>query len=51
MKAEKKLYPNVDFYSATMFYALGIDPHTQVYGVGNRPVQIADGNPVMDLFA
>ena len=28
----------------------GIDPHTHVAGAGNRPVSIADGNPVMDIF-
>jgi hypothetical protein len=47
--AENPVRP--DDLAATMFYALGIDPHTHVYGSGNRPVQIADGNPVMDIFA
>jgi hypothetical protein len=47
--AENPVRP--DDLAATMFHALGIDPHTQVYGAGNRPVQIADGNPVMDVFA
>jgi len=47
--AENPVRP--DDLAATMFYALGIDPHTQVNGAGNRPVQIADGNPVMDIFA
>jgi hypothetical protein len=47
--AENPVRP--DDLAATMFYALGIDPHTHVYGAGNRPVQIADGNPVMDVFA
>ena len=46
--AENPVRP--DDLAATMFHALGIDPHTQVYGAGNRPVQIADGNPVMGLF-
>ena len=40
-----------DDLAATMFYMLGIDPHTQVYGAGNRPVQIADGNPIMGVLS
>jgi hypothetical protein len=47
--AENPVRP--DDLAATMFYALGIDPHTHVPGAGNRPVSIADGNPVMDIFA
>ena len=47
--AENPVRP--DDLAATMFYALGIDPKTTVHGVGNRPLQIADGNPVMDLFS
>ncbi len=35
IKAEKGLYPNVDFYSASMFYALGIpiDLYTPIFAV------------------
>ncbi|MEO7890130.1 MAG: citrate synthase [Vicinamibacterales bacterium] len=35
VRAEKKLNPNVDFYSATMFYALGIsiDLYTPIFAV------------------
>src|SRR6188474_3455842 len=35
VKSEKKLYPNVDFYSASMFYALGIpiDLYTPIFAV------------------
>jgi len=35
VKAEKKLNPNVDFYSATMFYSLGIpiDLYTPIFAV------------------
>jgi citrate synthase len=35
VKADKKLNPNVDFYSATMFYALGIpiDLYTPIFAV------------------
>jgi hypothetical protein len=40
-----------DDLAATMFYLLGIDPHTEVHGLGNRPVLIAEGKPVMDLLA
>ena len=39
-----------DDLAATMFYLLGIDPHTQVHGVGNRPVAISDGKPVLGLL-
>jgi hypothetical protein len=30
---------------------LGIDPHTEVYGAGNRPLQITSGNPVTGIYA
>jgi hypothetical protein len=40
-----------DDLAATMFYLLGIEPNTEVRGLGNRPVQISDGKPVMDLLA
>jgi citrate synthase len=35
IKTEKKLYPNVDFYSASMFYSLGIpiDLYTPIFAV------------------
>jgi hypothetical protein len=47
--AENPVRP--DDLAATMFHLLGIDPHTHVYGVGNRPVLIAEGNPVMGVLA
>lgn len=37
--------------AATMFRALGIDPATEVHDTLNRPLPIATGRPVMDLFA
>ena len=37
--------------SATMFRALGIDPATEVHDTLNRPLPIATGRAVMDLFA
>jgi len=40
-----------DDLAATMFYMLGIDPTTQVPALGNRPVAISDGKPVMGLMA
>jgi hypothetical protein len=40
-----------DDLAATIFYLLGIEPHTKVYGVGNRPVLISEGKPVMDVMA
>jgi citrate synthase len=35
VKSEKKLYPNVDFYSASMYYTLGIpiDLYTPIFAV------------------
>jgi Protein of unknown function (DUF1501) len=40
-----------DDLAATMFYLLGIDPHTEVKGLGDRPVPISEGQPVMDVIA
>jgi hypothetical protein len=40
-----------DDLAATMFYLLGIDPATQVKGNGDRPVNISDGKPVMEIIA
>ena len=37
--------------AATMFSALGVNPHTEVYDNLNRPIRIATGKPVADLFA
>src|SRR5438034_824167 len=39
-----------DDLAATIFYLLGIDPHTEVRAVGNRPVLISEGKPVMDVL-
>jgi citrate synthase len=35
VKSEKNLYPNVDFYSASMFYSMGIpiDLYTPIFAV------------------
>jgi hypothetical protein len=40
-----------DDLAATIFYLLGIDPHTEVRGVGDRPVLISEGNPVLGVLA
>jgi hypothetical protein len=40
-----------DDLAATMFHLLGIDPETEVAALGNRPVRIAEGKPVMGLMA
>lgn len=40
-----------DDLAATIYHLLGIDPHTVVYGTGNRPVLISDGSPVTGIFA
>ena len=47
--AENPVRP--DDLAATMFYLLGIDPHTEVRAVGNRPVLIANGKPVTGVIA
>ena len=40
-----------DDLAATMYYLLGIDPETEVYGLGNRPVPISSGKPVTGVIA
>lgn len=37
--------------AATIYYLLGIDPHTEVYAADQRPVLISEGNPVMGIMA
>ena len=37
--------------AATIYYLLGIDPHTEVYAVNKRPVLISEGKPVMAVMA
>jgi hypothetical protein len=40
-----------DDLAATIYYLLGIDPHTEVYDFANRPLAITSGNPVMGVMA
>jgi Protein of unknown function (DUF1501) len=40
-----------DDVAATMFWALGIDPATEVSDTLGRPLPIAAGEPVTRLFA
>lgn len=40
-----------DDLAATMFYLLGIDPHTEVYDRANRPLPIATGNIIHPIVA
>ena len=40
-----------DDLAATIYYALGIDPHTEIRTATNRPVLISDGKPVTGVFA
>ena len=47
--AENPVRP--DDLAATIYHILGIDPHTEVRTVGDRPVLIADGNPVTGIYA
>ncbi|MDB6155153.1 MAG: hypothetical protein JWL90_3606 [Chthoniobacteraceae bacterium] len=37
--------------AATIYYALGIDPQTEMRMATNRPVLISDGKPVTGIFA
>jgi hypothetical protein len=49
LPAENPVRP--DDLAATIYYLLGIDPRTEVMGVGDRPLLIADGKPVMGVIA
>ena len=49
LPAENPVRP--DDLAATIYYLLGIDPHTEVMGVGDRPLAIAAGKPVMGVVA
>jgi len=40
-----------DDLAATIYYLLGIDPHTEIYNAINRPVLISDGKPIMGVIA
>jgi hypothetical protein len=40
-----------DDLAATIYYLLGIDPHTEVFNAVNRPVMISEGKPVMGVIA
>ena len=40
-----------DDLAATIYYLLGIDPHTEIRNAIDRPVLISDGNPVMGVIA
>ncbi len=39
-----------DDLAATMFYLLGIDPKSEVDDTSNRPLVIAQGDPIMDII-
>ncbi len=47
--AENMVRP--DDLAATMFYLLGVDPHTEVRGIGDRPLLIANGKPITGILA
>ncbi len=40
-----------DDLAATIYYLLGIDPHTEVAGAGNRPVLISEGSPIHPIIS
>jgi len=37
--------------AATIFWALGLDPHAPIHDVVGRPFKLADGEPIKGLFA
>lgn len=47
--AENPVRP--DDLAATIYAALGIDPHAELRSAAGRPVLAADGKPVMGIFA
>jgi hypothetical protein len=47
--AENPVRP--DDLAATLFYLLGIDPHSELRAVGDRPVLAAEGKPVLGVIA
>jgi hypothetical protein len=47
--AENPVRP--DDLAATIFHLFGIDPQTEVYGPGNRPLAIATGQPITGILA
>jgi len=47
--ADKPVTP--DDLAATMYQALGIDPHTEVHDVANRPVPLSYGNAIEGVMA
>ncbi len=47
--ADKPVKP--DDIAATIFYLLGIDPKTEVHDVGNRPIPISAGEPIMNIIS
>jgi hypothetical protein len=47
--AESPVRP--DDLAATIYYLLGIDPHTEVYDTSKRPLAITSGKPIMGVIA
>lgn len=47
--AENPVTP--DDLAATLFHLLGIDPHTHVMGVNNRPLPISNGSVISGILA
>jgi hypothetical protein len=37
--------------AATLYYLLGIDPHTEVYDTAKRPLAITDGQPITGIIS
>jgi hypothetical protein len=40
-----------DDLAATVYYLLGIDPHTEIRDTADRPLPIASGDPIKEIVA
>jgi len=52
---EQGMYPaedpvRPDDLAATIFYLLGIDPKTEIRDTSDRPLVIANGEPILDII-
>jgi hypothetical protein len=37
-------------YLATIYHAMGLDPHAEIIDRVNRPYRLVDGTPLVGLF-
>ena len=36
--------------TATLYWALGINPHSEIHDTQNRPLPLTPGNPITQIF-